>query len=161
MPVAPSGAFYLADGNDTKGKPKYKLWWRSNEKQPNIMARNLEIIEGERYARRPSALAKKENKRRSSDVLKADEYQGNRGDWASVESMPHETQQEDTGWKAGPVVRELPKFNGPKPGPTNVNFDKDTSEVDIMLELITPRFKKKCREFTQQHRWSITRSTRR
>jgi len=84
--------------------------WRSNEKMPSIMESNLKMISGERYARRPSAIAKKSNKRRSSDVLEAEEYVGNRSDWVTTDDMPDEDRGEDVGWKPGPCDRELPPF---------------------------------------------------
>ena len=118
-PEAPRGAYYVEDGVDSKGKKKWKLRWRSTEKMPAMVSRNLSLISGERYARRPSALAKKENKRRSTDVLKADEFDGNRDSWASSDMMPEENHEADTGWKPGPIARPLPTFQGPKPGPTN------------------------------------------
>ena len=95
-----------------------------------MVSRNLSIISGERYDRRPSALAKKQNRRRSTDVLKADEFDGNRDGWTTKDPMPEEKQESDLGWKPGPVVRPLPSFNGPKQGPTNPSFTKDTSEVE-------------------------------
>ena len=52
--------------------------------------------------------------------------------------MPTEANKEDCGWRAGPVERELPRFNpAHPPGPTNANLKYD-DEVAIMNELITP-----------------------
>lgn len=120
-------------------------------KQPIIMIRNLTLIEGPRHARRPSAIAKRAEKRRSSDVLIADEFSCSHESWASPEAMPAEKSEEDGGWLPGPIVRPLPVFKGPKPGPTNPLLNAQSTEVEIMNELLTTEFKMKCREYTIAH----------
>ena len=57
---------------------------------PNINAqvyieRNVESIEGERYARRPSYLAKVAGKRTASELLVADDFVGGADDWTGAE----------------------------------------------------------------------------
>jgi len=63
---------------------------------PNLKAhifieRNVEPIEGERYARRPSYLAKVAGKRTASELLAADGYNGSADDWTGTEPMPNKT----------------------------------------------------------------------
>ena len=64
---APAGARYVKS-KDNKGNDKWKLTWRSTTKQPRFVDRNLELLEGERYSRRPSAQARKAGKRRGTDL---------------------------------------------------------------------------------------------
>ncbi|KAL1530353.1 hypothetical protein AB1Y20_001261 [Prymnesium parvum] len=101
-------------------------------KKPSYVARNLTLLKGAKYARRPSAIARKANKRRSSDVLFSDEFEGSRDSWSTAERMPEEDKPEDGGWSAGPIVRELPEFKGPTPGPTNAELTANSSEESIM-----------------------------
>ncbi|KAL1499676.1 hypothetical protein AB1Y20_011873 [Prymnesium parvum] len=116
--------------------------------QPRYVERNLSLVQGARHTRRPSSMARKSGKRRSSDVMKADEFAGNRESWATSEQMPEEAKDEDGGWRAGPIVRELPAFNGPTPGPTNENLKHDSPEVEFMKEFFTTEFKVKCQQYT-------------
>lgn len=144
--AAPPGAYYekLKSGH-------LKLKWKVDQKMPALMNRNMTLLEGARYARRPSAVAKKAEKRRSSDVLIADEYEGARSNWEAPDAMPDEWAAEDRGWVPGPIIRRHPPFKGPKPGPTNPALKHDSTEVQIMDELINEKFRQRCRLYTKAH----------
>ena len=62
-----------------------------NIKAPVYIERNVEPIEGERYARRPSYLAKVAGKRSASELLVADDYVGGADDWTGADPMPYKT----------------------------------------------------------------------
>lgn len=96
-------------------------------------------------------MTRKAEKRHSTDVFFADGLLFIDGSWATKEKLPLELHEEDVGWQAGPMERELPLFTGPKPGPTNPALKCDSSELDFMDELITDEFKNKCRAFTTAH----------
>ena len=49
-------------------KPKMKTWWQIDCMQPRYVESNLKMLEGARYARRPSYVDKHAQKR-SSEVL--------------------------------------------------------------------------------------------
>lgn len=115
------------------------------------MSRCMEVVEGKRHERRPSAIAKKANCRYSTEVMGTDVIHLPDGTWADVERMPNEADMADVGWCPGPIQRQLPAFSGPKPGPTNPNLAADSSEVDIMRELLTDKFKRRCHELTVAH----------
>ena len=115
--------------------------WRATTLQPLIMKKNQHNIEGQRWARRPSALIKSVNKRYASEEIIADTYSGSTDDFSSGDMMPDETMQEDTGWKPGPVVRNLPEFHGPRPGPTDPSINEQSSARSIMAGLLTKEFK--------------------
>lgn len=133
------------------GKKTTKELYDPHNSKPQYIERNLEMIEGKRWARRPSALAKKAGQRSASDVLEADEFVGSKDSWATTECMPEEDKLEDCGWLPGPVVRELPKFKGPKPGPTDSTLKPNSSSREFVLTQITSEFKKKWITYTIAH----------
>lgn len=111
----------------------------------------MKLIEGERHQRRPSSIARKAGFRYSTEVLVADRFEVPGESWLGEERMPNESDSADLGWCPGPIDRELPEFKGPKPGPTNAELHQYSSEVTIMRDLITDRFKKRCQQLTAQH----------
>lgn len=119
--------------------------------QPHFIDRCLEKVSGARHERRPSTIARKGNKRRSSEILVADTFDGSADSWAADVEMPAEKVPDDAGWLPGPIVREIPQFKGPKPGPTSAHINHDSSEVAIMHELLTSEFKERCRVHTISH----------
>lgn len=133
-------------------QPPSKYSFVSMERQPIFMARNMCIVEGKRFERRPSSIARKAGCRYSTQVLRADAFDvPGGGDWIGPEMMPNEADSTDLGWCPGPLERELPAFHGPSPGPTNPFLQADSTEIEIMEELITPAFKKRCHELTVAH----------
>lgn len=142
-----------ADESVRPSKAKQTPW------KPEYMERMLQDVDGPRYKRRPSYLARIQNKRRSSDVLHTDELSDEgEGAWNSHERMPEEPEPGDEGWQPGPIRRPLPRFNGPSPGPTNKELKADSTEEQILKELITDEFKQKCHEFTIAHMWAWRRA---
>ena len=140
------------DGKAPLKNAKVAEKWRPHCAQPTIGPRNLSVVEGKRHERRPSALAKKAKARRITDVEWADEYDPPEGGWSEDdEPMPDEDAKEDCGWRAGPIDRDLPIFNGPTPGPTNKELSDSSSRRDIMAELITDEFKDRWVEYTIDH----------
>lgn len=123
----------------------------SNQLQPTYMERNLKLIDGKRHENRPSAISKKLGHRYSTDVLKADAFDDATGNWLSPWMMPNEADVEDLGWLPEPLLRDRPVFKGPKPGPTNPALGQDSSESEIMDDLLTPTFKERCQELTIEH----------
>ena len=62
------------DGKGLLKNPKLSTMYRPHCAQPTIGPRKLDLIEGPRHERRPSALAKKGGKRRAIELGWADEY---------------------------------------------------------------------------------------
>ena len=155
-PKAPQGCYWAS--HTTRGGAKADvLWFKVREKQPKKISRSIEIVTDEhRYERRPSLVAKRGGGRTATDVLFADTFVGNCKSWKEPAEMPDERKKEDTGWLPGPILDRgkepaLPAFNGPKPGPTNVNLTHESSNLDIMDEILTPRFKACVRKHTITH----------
>ena len=149
-PDIPPGAYEVQIPVHGGGIRK-KLMWRATAHAPLIMARNLRSIEGERWARRPSALIKAAGKRYASEWLIADEYDGCRDDFGTADMLPDEGMKEDVGWKPGPCVRELPAFRGPKPGPTPADINALSPPRDIMSYLLSGEFKFLTAKYTHAH----------
>ena len=72
-----------------KGSTKAVWAYQPTAKQPSIMDRSLEEISGERHARRPSQLARKQGKRRITEVEGSFEHE-QPDDWAEADVMPVE-----------------------------------------------------------------------
>lgn len=111
--------------------------------KPEYMERKLESVDGPRYQRRPSYLARKKNTRRSSEVLFGDSLDID-DSWASEEPMPAEKEPADDGWQPGPylapsyVRNHLSKaLHQYTPGPTNPALTSTSTEADIMDETCT------------------------
>ena len=149
-PGIPLGA-YEVDATTRAGINKKKLMWRATTRAPLVMARNLRSIEAERWARRPSALVRAAGKRYASEWLVADAYDGNRDDFATGDMMPDETMEDDVGWRAGPIVKDLPAFRGPKPGPTVSTIEADSAAREIMSHLLSSEFKRLACKYTHDH----------
>ena len=130
------------DGKTPLKHPKATTTFRPHSMAPKTQGRNLEQLEGKRYERRPSKVAKKAGKRRITEVDWADEYVAP-APWAEAnEPMPDEDDRDDCGWLAGPVKRPKIPFLGPTPGPTNKELSwEGSSWGDVMNELITPKFR--------------------
>ena len=132
-------------------KQAWAVRWTATTMKPKFIERNLAMVDGHRYERRPSAIARKEGERYAGDVHICDGFEGSTEDWGTSESMPDENREEDVGWNPGAIEKPLPTFNGPKPGPTDPSLGPNTSEVDIMKGQLTPRFKAKVCEYTRMH----------
>jgi len=117
---------------------KAVVMYQPPNRQPKIMDRNATKVEGTRHSRRPSSVAKKEGKRNITQVKWADEYDQFDDGWSDEELMPAEACKEDCSWVAGPILRELPPFRGPEPGPADASFDHNTTPVEIMLTQSSP-----------------------
>ena len=141
---------HTKDGKRPLKKEKVTETFRPHCAQPIIYPRNLEQIEGKRVDRRPSQKARKQGKKRITQCEWADDV-GVDGGWSDDEQMPDEYAEADCGWRAGPIERELPAFNGPTPGPTNEDLEWSSSYTDVMDELITPEFVDKWIEYTVAH----------
>lgn len=128
-------------------------FWKSTAIRPEYIGRNMRLLEGLKYARRPSKLARKSGQRRGTDVLSTDSFIGAKSSWAckSRTPMPCESSPEDVGWLPGPVNRDRPTFTGPTPGPTDPSLTHESSEIDIMNRMLTLEFKKRCQVFTISH----------
>ena len=146
----PPGA-YEVFATTRAGAPKKKTMWRATTHAPQVMARNLRSIEGERWSRRPSALVKAADKRYTSEQLVADGYDGNKDNFATAESMPDENMQDDIGWNPGPIVKNLPEFRGPKPGPTVPTIKANSPTREIMSHILTGDFKRLVCKHTYAH----------
>ena len=105
-PEAPQGRL---DGKGLLKVPNEVDKWRPHAAQPTTVKPTLERIDGARHARRPSAKAKKLGKRRATDLGWADDY-NLPVEWSEEEPMPDEDAENDCGWRAGPIARELLPF---------------------------------------------------
>ena len=65
-PAAPTGAYIITHKTPT-GQVKHDVWWRATTKKPQYIQRSAKIVEGARYARRPSKRAWAAGLRYSSD----------------------------------------------------------------------------------------------
>ena len=139
------------DGKAELKHPKHVTTFRPHLAQPKIQGRELQVIEGKRHARRPSAVAKQQGKRRITECEWADHYEMF-SDWSEDdEEMPDEDELEDTGWCPGPLDRDLPPFRGKPPGPTNKDLTPDSARRQIMNELLDHKFKTMWSDFTKEH----------
>ena len=127
---------------------------------PVIYDRVLTEIKGERHARRPSSLAKAAKKRLFTEVSPADGIQEPDDGWSDEEeAWPLEDREEDCGWAAGPIERELPPFKGKTPGPADTSLDKDSTPVELLATQIPLEFKEKWLRYTKAHavKWRADR----
>lgn len=118
--------------------------------QPCIMGRNLTLIDGPRHARRPSNIARSQGMFNGPDVGWPDSYE-QPDTWATDLRMPQEAKEADLGWKPGPVVRALPTFKGPTPGPTDTSLDSSSSVLRFFNTQITEEFVNKVVDYTVIH----------
>ena len=132
---------------------KYVTMYQPPNLQPKLFDRSVEVMQGPRHSRRPSAVARKAGKRNVTEVSWADEYDQPEEGWSDEELMPAETTPEDYRWAAGPIDRELPlpPFRGPSPGPTDVALNKNSTPLDIMQHLVPHEFKLRWCSYTKQH----------
>ena len=122
-----------------------------NTMRPVYVDRSVREIPGERWARRPSQLAKLAGKRTAAEVLFADSYDGATDDWATTEPMPYETNIDDCNWEPGPIHRPNPVFKGPTPGPTDPSLAADTCEEKYVNSQISDAFLDLCVRYTTGH----------
>ena len=129
-----------------------------NTQRPLYIDRNVTLIEGQRYARRPSVMAKKAGKRTAGELFAADGYEGGADDWATAEPMPYEHRLEDCGWEPGLIVRQKSAFTGPKPGPTDEALKADTGDELFVDSQLTPAFWAACVRYTKAHAMAYRRA---
>lgn len=139
-----------------EGKIVEKVVFLPNERMPSIIGRVLRSVEGHRYARRPSYIAKKQGFRDITKVAWADEYD-QPSTWAESEPMPEENAMADCRWQPGPAQRALPAFKGPKPGPKDPSLTKDSPPAAFLDTQLTLDFKQKMVQYTKEHckRWRL------
>ena len=111
-------------------------------KCPNIIERVVEEYIGPKQGQRPHKQARDAGKKRVRDAHVADHHTGFEGDFTSTVQMPDESRPEDTGWLPGPCPggpqgRPLPKFTGPKQGPSDSSLSSTSSAIEIMDNLLT------------------------
>lgn len=130
---------------DSKKKPP-----TCRPRQPSIIGRNLELLEGSRHSRRPSKLARAVSCFNATEVGWADEYTPPDG-WEESEEMPVEAKPEDESWLPGPIKRPLPKFTGPQPGPTDASLSPASSVLHFLGTQITQEFAELVVKYTILH----------
>ena len=137
-PAGESVALVHKEWNETTkaGKSVARHSYCTPYPQPTFMNKNVTVVEGARYERRPSYIAKQSGKRTITEVTWPDPIV--MGEWEEEdEFMPPEKREEDTGWKPGPIERALPPFTGPTPGPSDPSINADSTPREIMLHQIT------------------------
>lgn len=132
------------------GKVIDKILFNPNQKCPYVISRVLRPVEGPRYARRPSYVAKKNNVLDAASIAWADEWDQPEC-WTEVVDMPFENNIRDCGWVAGPATRPLPAFKGPKPGPTDRSLTHSCPPSAFVDTQLTPEFKEKAVQYTKDH----------
>lgn len=147
-PAAPTPILKRQKNED--GKVVEKLVFIPNEKKPCIIGRVLRNVEGHRYARRPSYIAKQKGVRDVTKLAWADEYD-QPSSWDEAESMPQENAVTDCGWQPGPAQRALPAFKGPKPGPKDPSLAHDSPPAAFLDTQLTLEFKEKMIKYTKEH----------
>lgn len=134
------------------GKQVKKMEWRTQLPQPTFMDSNVTVVEGARYERRPSYIARKLGKRTITDVEEQWPDEIGMDNWEEEEEvMPPERRVEDCGWQAGPILRDLPPFTGPTPGPADLSIDAKSTPRQIVLTQITNDWKLKCMKYAAAH----------
>lgn len=128
----------------------HQVTYNPNGSRPCVMGRNLCILEGARYARRPSKVARREGRFNATEVAWADRYDAPDA-WEEAEDLPEEKRKEDCGWIAGPADRELPPFLGPTPGPTDQSLNAESSVEDFLRTQLTDEFVNKVVQYTLEH----------
>jgi hypothetical protein len=121
-----------------------------NEPAPTIYGREVEENEGDRTTSRPSAQARKAKVRRVREHLVADGIDNDGWEEAGL-LMPDEEKPEDTGWKAGPVEKDLPEFTGPKPGPSDPALNESSSVTELGTRFVTDELCKSLLSFAKGH----------
>ena len=119
-------------------------------KVPVLIDRQLQPIEGPRFAARPSHVAYCEEVRHGSDVIVSVPIDAV-DDWATEEEMPDECKADDCGWEAGPVQRSKPIFAGHEPGPADPSLNAASTEKEIMQRLLTDQVVDSIAQFGKQH----------
>ena len=106
---------------------------------PAFMEHGVKASDKSRASQRPSNQARKMGFKsvRECPDLQPGGFDGNDSDWASTEAMPDEAREEDVGWLPGPIDRDVPEFNGAKPGPADPLLNADSTPEDIMERLLT------------------------
>ena len=148
-PPCPNGA-WLEKYTTKGGKVKWRTWYKTSFKRPQYIERSVKLIEGERHARRPSARVKAEGLQYASEKFTAGGFEGNTSSWATAVKMPDEKEAEDVGWQPGPIVRDLPTFKGPTPGPTDPRLNASATAMAFFNSQITERFRRKVQEYTRE-----------
>lgn len=148
--LPPEPEVIWVDGAQKNGKKMRKQCYKPNVQQPCIMGRHLDELEGARYARRPSHLARKSGVFNATQLKWADTYDPP-DDWAGDEEMPLEAKLEDCGWQPGPAMRELPVFRGPQQGPTDSTLMPSSCPELFLNTQLTKEFKKKVVAYTIAH----------
>ena len=103
---------------------------------PRVVKKNSDS----RDALRPSKLAAAAKVRHVRDHLIADGIDAD--DWEEEDEwMPDEEKAEDTGWRAGPIERDLPSFSdlAPKPGPTCPHLTSTSSPSQVVERFLNVR----------------------
>lgn len=118
--------------------------------RPSLISRNLSEVKGARHDRRPSKVARKAGALNGTAVQWADTYD-QPDTWEEEEMMPYETRLADCGWRPGPATRNLPKFRGRTPGPTDSTLDTESSVRNFFNTQLTTEFKEKVVQYTHEH----------
>lgn len=148
--VAPEPEAIWVDRVQKNGKRLRSVQYKPNVQQPCVMGRHLDELNGHRYARRPSYLARAAGVFNATQLKWADSYDPP-DDWAADEEMPSEGKLEDCGWLPGPASRELPPFRGPTPGPTDSKLLPSSCPELFLNTQLTDEFKKKVVTYTIAH----------
>lgn len=124
--------------------------FRPGRKQPSIMSRNLQLLQGSRNARRPGKLARLHNAFSIAQVAWADEYE-QPDTWEEAEDMPDENRIEDCNWEPGPVQRKPPKFHGRTPGPSDASITHASPVSAFLNTQLTRAIVQKIVQYTIEH----------
>lgn len=134
-----------------KGNRSVKqMAYEPNMKQPSIMGRHLTLVEGARHARRPSKIARRAHHFNGTEIAWADQAAPPDG-WTEDDSMPCEARAEDCGWRPGPAKRDVPKFKGMPPGPTDETLSSASHITKFLDSQLTQEFKVKVVGYTIEH----------
>ena len=161
--VPPGGAFTVASGKTTKsGKEvKAKTYFRASGRWPTLVPRNVVLVAGKRHSQRPSATSK-DVIRDTQETTADDNFQ-----WQTDEELPWERASDDAQWLPGPAPngrgitgRAMPKFTGPKQGPTDRSLNKRSTARQIMgsvqfseryLNAVVAHAKQHCVKWREAH----------
>ena len=131
----PSYTFTWSEGSSQKTKEMWIVDAPAPREYPRVVKQNAAA----RDSLRPSKLAATAKVRHVRDHLVAD---GIEGDWDEPEErMPDEDKEEDTGWRPGPIERDLPTFSdlAPTPGPTCPDLTSESPASQVVERFLPDR----------------------